>query len=71
MAYIAKNAEEQKALDECSRIASQWTSASNKRICAICLNEVDRETYNRHMQSTHGYETLEITYNPPVRLNNG
>ena len=30
------------------------------RICALCLSEVDRATYDQHMQS-HGYETLILS----------
>jgi hypothetical protein len=29
------------------------------RVCAHCLEEVEREKYNQHMRE-HGYETLEV-----------
>ena len=34
----------------------------NERTCAVCLMPIPRDEYNAHMQNTHGYETLEITY---------
>jgi len=49
--------------EELETIAKQWTGEKENRVCALCLCEVKRSTYNEHMQS-HGYETLEIKYSP-------
>lgn len=34
---------------------------TSKRICAICLEDIDRDDYDRHMQEDHGYELLDTT----------
>ncbi len=32
---------------------------SDKRVCAVCLRDVDRASYLAHLNS-HGYETLHV-----------
>lgn len=37
------------------------TPPSPTRICALCLDDVPRDTYSEHMQG-HGYETIELGF---------
>lgn len=48
--------------DEIKAISSFWTCAGDKRICAICLKEVDRIKYDDHMLHVHGYETISLNF---------
>jgi hypothetical protein len=34
---------------------------SKHRICAICLDDIERDKYDEHMQKDHRYETINIT----------
>lgn len=34
---------------------------AGERTCAVCLQPIDRDKYEQHMQMAHGYETLNIT----------
>lgn len=33
----------------------------NPRICAICLDDIEREEYDDHMREIHGYELLDCS----------
>ena len=49
--------EEDKKLQE---IAKEWTNEPDKRVCAICLREVNRSEYYEHTQKVHGYKIIEV-----------
>lgn len=52
---------------EWAEFAEEWKArgplAADKRVCAVCLCDVDRATYDDHMQS-HGYEVLVLHFSP-------
>lgn len=56
--------DEEKALKE---ITKNWTNAPDKRICAICLEEVNRSEYHEHTTKVHGYTVINITASSLVR----